>query len=234
MGLVVFCQGLLNAADLTLAKPWKSETNFSYVSSNGNSKTASTSGKEDYLHKWSKTTMELIGGGQGAKDSGKVTAESYYASEKFDYALAVKDYAFEKGDWDRNKFSGINDRYQANVGFGRNLIKNQTDLLIGELGAGYVNEDRVNNPRNDFASGRAYTKFTHKLSATAEFDQDLEFIQSMKSSEDFRMNTETDLIATLTNHFSLKLSYKWQHVQKPPTGFGRNDTFTTISLVANY
>src|SRR5437660_9035253 len=37
------------------------------------------------------------------------------------------------------------------------------DKLIGELGAGYVVEDRINQKNNNFTSGRLYSKYTHDL-----------------------------------------------------------------------
>ncbi len=231
LGSVFFSTpGLLRAAE----KPWKNVTEFSLASTNGNSKASSISGKNSYLHNWSKIAMELIGGGYGAKSTGEVTAEKYFASEKLSYKLSDRNYAFERGAWDKDRFSGIKSRYDMTAGLGREVLKRPKDLLIAELGGGRLVEERYNQKTNSFGSGRAYSKYTHTISETASFSQDAEYLANFKNKDDFRVNTETALLAALSAHLSLKVSYLWKHVGEPPLGRVRNDTTTMIALVATY
>lgn len=218
----------------TATKPWKNESELSVVSSNGNTRSDSSSGKDTFTYKWTKTTMELIGGGMGARSNGQTIAEKYFASEKVSYSLSDRNYAFEKIAWDKDRFAGIKNRYDGTVGLGREIMKRPKDLLIAELGGGYTSEERYNQKRNSFNSGRAYSKYTRTLSDTANFSQDAEYIQNFENPDDFRAKTETALIAALSVHFSLKVAYLWKHVGTPPAGFGRNDTTTSVSLIATY
>ena len=215
-------------------KHWKNSTELSVVSQNGNTKSSTTSGKNTFNYDRSKTGVEIIGGGMGSKSKGQTTAEKYFASEKVSYKLSDRNYVFEKVAWDKDRFAGIRNRYDSSVGLGRELMKSDKNLWIAELGGGYVSEERVNAPRNDFGSGRAYSKYTRTLSPTSNFSQDAEYLANFEDKDDFRVTTETALTATLSTHLALKLSYQWKHVGKPPLGFSRNDTTTTVALVANY
>src|SRR5207302_726907 len=132
---------------------WKDAAELSIVSANGNTRSATSSGKNTFGYDWTKTNLELIAGGLGSKSNGEVTGEKNFSSEKLSYKFTERNYVFEKGGWDKDRF---------------------------------------------------------------------------------RVNTESALIAALNAHFSLKASYAWKHVGKPPLGFGRNDTLTSMALLANY
>lgn len=222
--------GFVQAAD----KPWKNVTEGSLVSTNGNSKASTASGKNTFDYKWTKTSLELIGGALGSKSKGENIAEKYFASEKVSYKLSDRNYAFERYGWDKDRFAGIKSRHDMTAGLGREFIKTQRNTLIGEIGAGRIVEERYRQKTNSFGSGRAYSKYSYQISETASFSQDAEYLANFKDSDDFRVKTETALLAALSVHLSLKVSYLWNHVGKPPLGRVRNDTTTGISLVATY
>lgn len=222
------------AGSFAADKPWKNATEFSYLSTNGNSRGSTLSGKNTYDYNWSKTSLEVIGGGLGSSSNGQSTAEKYFASEKTTYKVSDRNYLYERGAWDKDRFSGIKNREDMNAGLGREFLKLSKDLLIGEFGAGEIIEERYDTPTNKFGTSRVYSKYTHTISDTASFSQDAEYLYNFKDKEDFRVNTESDLLAVLTKHMSLKLSYVWKYVGKPPLGFGRSDTTTAVALVATY
>jgi putative salt-induced outer membrane protein len=224
------------ADDTAPPKAWKDTGELSVVSTNGNSKATTTSAKDTFNYNWSKATLELVGGGLGSSSGNQVTAEQYNASEKVTYPLTEnkKNYVYEKGGWDKNRFAGYRNRWDGSGGYGREILALSSDTLVGEIGEGYVNEERIDAPRNDFASTRAYAKFTQILSATAQFTQDAEYIHDDSDRKDYRLNTETALIASLSTHLALKASYKWNRVGQPPMGIGKDDTTTSVALVVNY
>lgn len=215
-------------------KPWKNVAEGSMVSTNGNSKAFTASGKNTFEYKWPKTTMEIIGGGLGSKSKGENIAEKYFASEKISYKLSDRNYTFEKYGWDKDRFAGIKSRHDMAAGLGREIVKKERHTLVGEIGGGRVVEERYNQRTNSFGSGRAYSKYSFKMSETATFTQDVEYQANFKNKDDFRVNTDTSLLAALSAHLSLKVSYVWNHVGVPPVGRVRNDTTTSISLVATY
>jgi putative salt-induced outer membrane protein len=209
-------------------------TEASFVSAKGNTEASTLGAKEDFSYTIKKTLLDLEGGALKSTNKGTTTGESYYAGEKISYKLSDRNYAYEKYRWDKDRFAGYTSRHDASVGVGRELIKKPKDLWIGEIGGGYINEQRVNAPVNDFATGRAYTKYTRTITETSNFSQDAEYLQNFKNPDDFRSKTETSITAAISTHFSLKMSYVWKHVGSPPAGFKRNDTIATMGLVATY
>jgi len=232
--------GSLGAADdaviasTAAARRWKDGAEVSVVSTNGNSKTTTTSIKNTFTYAWTKTALELIGGGLGASSGNQVTAEQYNASEKVIRTLEGKNYVFEKGGWNKDRFAGIRDRFDANLGLGRYLLDRPANTLNTEIGPGYVNEDRIDAPRNEFASGRVYAHYVHIFNASTRFSQDAEYIADFQDGRDYRLNTESALIAALTTHLSLKTSYVWHRVNEPPPAAGKDDTITSVALLINY
>lgn len=231
--LALSCAAFLRAEDAP-KKPWKNATELSVVSANGNTKSESTSGKNTFTYDWTKTTLELIGGGLGARSDGHTIAERYFASEKVSYKVTDRNYVFEKFAWDKDRFSGIRNRYDAGLGVGREIMKDAFNLLIGEVGGGFIQEERIGEDDEEFAVGRSYAKYVRTLSATSNFSQDAEYVHNFEDPDDFRVKTETAVTAAINTAMSLKLSYVWKHVGVPPAGFGRNDTITTVALVATY
>lgn len=216
------------------AKPWKNSTEASVASTNGNSKTTTTSLKNTFGYKWTRTGLEIIGGGFGSSSRDTVTAEQYFANEKITYNITERNYVYEKLGWDKNRFAGIRNRWDGSGGVGRLLLDFPNDQLNTELGGGYINEERIGAPRNDFASGRAYLKYVHKFTGVSSFSQDAEYLHSFKDHNDYRVNTESALIAALSAHFSLKTSFVWNHVNNPVTGTIRDDTKVLAGLIVNY
>ncbi|UPT72799.1 MAG: DUF481 domain-containing protein [Elusimicrobiota bacterium] len=226
---------LLVLAVPAAAKPWKNALELSFVSANGNSKTQTTSAKDSFSYDFDALTrLELEGGGLGARSDGRVTAEQYFAQEKLSRKVTDRNYVFEKYRWDRNLFAGILHRHDFSVGFGRELWKTPKDLLIGELAPGYLNEERLGDKRLSFASARAYAKYERSLSETAKFSQDAEYVLSLADARDARMNTETALVAALTTSLSVKNSFVWRHMSRPPAGKRKDDTILSVALIASF
>lgn len=226
-------QAPLRAEDAP-AKKWKDKAELSVVSTNGNSKATSTSAKNIFNYQWTQTMLEVTAGALGTESEGRVTAEQYDAGEKATWNFSKLNYLYERFGWDKNRFAGIRNRYDLSGGLGRELLNFPKDKLIAELGAGYINEERTDSPRNDFASGRGFAKYDRVITETASFSQDFEYLANFEDNEDYRLKTETALVASISTHVSLKASYVWKRLNKPARGFGKDDTLTAVALIVNY
>lgn len=222
------------AASTETTRAWKDTGEFSIVSANGNSRTTTTSAKETFDYNWTKTLLELGGSGLGSSSGNQVTSEQYSAGEKVRHALIGDNFVLEQFRWDKNRFAGLQSQYSASGGLGRTLFIFPKDKLTSELGGGYTFVEHTDGTHDDFPSGRVYAKYVHSLSATASFTQDAEYLHNFDDFKDYRLNTETALISSLTTHLSLKASYTWKRVAEPPAGFGKDDTITSVALLVNY
>ena len=59
-------------------------------------------------------------------------------------------------------------------------------------------------------------------------------MQSLKDHRDNRLATETAVNTQLTSVFSLKTSFVWKHVGQPPPNAVKDDTLTSVALIANF
>ena len=215
-------------------KPWKNTAELSYVSTTGNSTSLTVAAKNLFSYAWNRMALELAAGALGSSSTALVTAEQYNASQKIIFNIAQKDYVYERFGWDRNRFAGIAHRYDISGGYGRTLMSGPRNTLIAELGAGYINEQRIASPRNAFASARAYAKYAHNLTDTAQASQDAEYLANLEDTQGYRINTESALLFTISSHMSLKVSYIWNRVNQPVPGFKKDDTTTSVALIVNY
>ncbi len=232
--LLVLFPALSLRAEEAPVKKWKEKAQVTYLSANGNTKSTTIGASNEFRYDWTRLAFELNAGALGSQSRNVVLAEQYFANEKLQWKLDDRNYAFEKVGWDKNRFAGVANRIDSSLGLGRELVKTPRQSLLLELGGGYVNEQRVRSPRVDFGSGRAYSKYLWNVSDTSVFSQDAEYLHNMEDGDDFRVNTETALTASVSTHVSLKVSYVWKHVALPPPGFGKNDTLTAAALIFNY
>lgn len=233
--LALFAFALPAAAADAPAKRWKGTAEFSFVSTNGNSKAQTTSAKGGFGYDFTDIMkLEMEGGGLGSRSEGVVTAEQYYASEKISRKVDDRNYIFEKYRWDRDRFKRIAHRHDLSAGAGREFWKTDKDLLIAEAAPGYINEERINEKRKTYAASRFYAKYTRELAAGSRFTQDAEWVQSLADNRDKLIATETTVSAALTTSLALKNSFVWKHNSRPPQGARKDDTIVSVALVATF
>jgi len=225
---------LPSSASAREKRPWKDTAEVSIVSTNGNSKTLTTAAKNLFDYAWAKAALELAAGGLGSRNQDVVTAEKYSAHEKLSFKFSGKNYFFERFGWTRNRFAGFWHRWDMNLGAGREFLGLERHTLNGEAGFGYVAEERIIAEDQRFGSGRLYSKYGFRISETAKFFQDAEYSHNFKDPENYRIDTETALVASINSVFSIKLSYVWNRVGKPSPGFARDDSTTSVGLIANF
>src|SRR5947209_3735532 len=104
-------------------QPWKDTGEVSLLSTTGNSRTTTTSVKNEFAYTWATNTLlDLTIGGTGSSSGSTVTNEQYNAGEKVEQKLTDKVFAFERLQWDKNRFAGIRNRYDFSSGLGRVLL----------------------------------------------------------------------------------------------------------------
>jgi putative salt-induced outer membrane protein len=233
--LLIAAVSLARAEDAKPAKPWKGSAELSFVTANGNTRSTTFSNKDRFEYNKDAWLAEIEAGGLRGTSKQQLIAEQYFASEKTGYNWSPQDYVFERFRWDKDRFAGVNNRFDASVGVGRKLIDNPSDKWLAEIGSGFVWEERLpGQPRNDYASGRAYSRYEHALSATSSFSQDALYVHSFDRPRDYRVKTETAVTAAINSTFSLKTSFVWKRVGLPPPGFIKDDTIMSAAIIVSF
>ncbi len=175
------------------------------------------------------------------KSEGVQNANSQLARIRADYPLVGWLSAYVLAGYERNRFAGIDRRLDEGVGLAANLLRSEKTELDLEVGVGLVQQRLFPDPALDatvsdnFASGRTAGRFKYLLTKTAWFQQTLEFLPNLEHSSDYRINSETAIVAALSAHLGLKAGYLIKYNHLPPSpDLARTDRFLTTSLQITY
>jgi len=237
LGLALFAPATL-AADEAEEKAWSDEAEFSYVTTGGNADVQTLSAKnrykidfaDDYTFLWK---LEALKG----ETDGVLTAERYATDLRLEYAF---DHAYIYGNagWLQDTFAGLDRRAHRGVGGGYKFLDGPTAFLKAEAGVNDVREsytDSAMNPDRHSTEGRLFGEYTYAFTKKNRFSQSLELLRDLSDSTRYRANSETALIAALTDRFSIKLSYELRYNHRPvPETLRRTDRVLSTALVANF
>lgn len=163
-----------------------------------------------------------------------VTAKSFAYAGRAERSINARVSAFGEYAFFRDRFAGIDDRNSVLGGVSLKAVTSERQTLGIDLGAGYLNEHRVVKPDVSNAVYTFGSAYALKLSSTADLKDDLLFLGSAKTADDWRLAHTIALTARVTDVVSLKVSNTVRYVNVPPVGFKTTDTTTAVALVAKF
>jgi putative salt-induced outer membrane protein len=189
---------------------------------------------------------QTLGVVYGSTDGDK-TAENYRLQTRLDRHLSGKVFLFGLLGWDRNTFGGVSRRFEETAGLAFKPLSRPKDELDVELGLSVFQQRNTvavaGTFDDNYLAGRLAGLYKHSFSKTAIFNQSLELIPDFDVSKDFRLNSETALVAPVSTNFGLKLSYVIRFDNLPglkpapnPTNelFAKTDRFLTAGITLSY
>ena len=217
-------------------KAWSDQAELSFVKTTGNTDTTSLSGKNRVSYRFlPRATGTWTIGGLYSEDRGVTTAEKYATELRLDYLYTERAYAYALAGWNKDRFSGIDQRYYGGVGVGYKVLDGPKHFLAGEAGLNYTEENYTDNTDSGFLTGRAFGKYEYAITKKNRLSQSAEYLYDFSDSSHFKVNAETAVLAALTDTFSLKAAYNVRYDHKPvPADLKNTDTALTVALVANF
>jgi len=227
---------LVVAAEPAPEKPWSDEAELSYVETGGNSEVKTLSVKN--LLK-GKLTEALTGSWKIAalrgETAGVLTAERYLMELRLDYPFTPQLYGFGTLGWSKDEFAGIESSAYIGPGIGYKFLTGPRHVLAAETGFQYTNEQYTNATESERIDGRLFGSYTFAFSEKNKFVQTLEYLHDFDDSDNYRINTETALVTTLTSLFSFKVSYTIRYDHQPvPSTLDTTDTTLSAALLATF
>ena len=148
------------------------------------------------------------------RSEGKQNANSQLLRARADYSLAARVAVYGFAGYERNRFAGIAHRIDEGIG-----LAAAVDLTVGD----------------NFVSGRLAARFKHLFSKVAYFQQALEFLPNLETTRDYRINSESALVAPISRHFGLKAAYLIRYNHAPPSpALARTDRLLTSGVQVTY
>lgn len=214
-------------------------------------------------HRASNTRTERVAVGERPDDVeifereiSTVTAERLFARTKYDRELTRRFYLFAAGGWERNRFSGIENRAFIAAGVGNIWLDSAQSFWRTDYGYARIRQAAsVSIPGREegFPALRTTSTFWTKLSRAIRFDNHTILDFNLTTKEDFRLDMTNAVEFRLVGKVALKVSLELLYAndrsvavafRQLPTGelTGERvlvrvkglDTFTMVALVLDF
>ncbi len=209
---------------------WDNATEFSYVATAGNASSNTLGLKSTLTGSGGDGTFKLEVGGirassnfttrtaMGTADSFVINEETrteqsaanYFARSRYNRELGGA-FAFGGAGWERNTFSGVNNRFSVVAGLGRTWVEGDTGLFKTDLGATYtVQKDVEPNPlvSDGFVGLRATIEALRALTATTDLATTLVLDENLNNTDNFRLDWIASIAVALMEGLAFKTSYQ--------------------------
>jgi putative salt-induced outer membrane protein YdiY len=254
---------------------WGDAAELAYVATSGNSELSTLGFKNTLTRTWEDALLEVKAGGIRSEsttvthvvysagppvdiredESTDLTGESYFLNGKYTRNITKAFYWFGFGGWERNRFSGIENRTILAAGVG-NIWKDTEDLKWRtDYSLTYTDEEDVVEPPafdGTYAGVRVSSTYQQKFGSVTLFGDDFIFDADVDDSSNWRGEMTNWVSVTMSAHLALKVSLKWLYDNEPaeaaaadPLGLlppgtvafyelDKLDTVFTTSLVVKY
>jgi putative salt-induced outer membrane protein YdiY len=259
-------------------KGWTDSAELSFVLTNGNSESKTLGFKNKLANAWERSSFEVNALAVRADSKSytrfalgstndysvrensttTVNAEVYALNGRYNHKITDRFFWYVGAGWDRNRPSGIDNRYMGVGGVGntwvdKEKVKFRTDYAVTVT----HQENVVDEPgfKKTFAGLRASWGYLHKFGASTVYTNDLIFDDNVQNSPDWRADMLNTLSVSMSKHLSLKVGLQWLYDNRPsfrsvdlldappPIGvktgtvsdeLDKLDTIFTTSLVINF
>ena len=165
------------------------------------------------------------------RTDGATTTSQWRTGVRGDIAVSSAGSAvFGLAGFDRNRFAGIERRFEEGVGIAFKLVTTERTKLELETGLSLTQQRSTLDVTDNFSAARSAALFQYNFRPTAYLLQTVEVLPNLEESEDLRVNTETALVAPLSRRLAIKISYVIRYDKLPEPGFEKTDRLLTSGL----
>ena len=211
---------------------------LSYVLTSGNSSSSSLGFKGDVTRRFTRQSIGFSAGGIRASSSPDVriavgtpsdfevqipeaepTAEAYYGRGRYDYKLSERLFYTLGAGWERNRFSGIENRWVIDTGVGYIVLNNARTSFRGAAGITYTSEDYTVSSGQDgsFIGARVGWDFRQQLFSATTFSHSFIGDQSFEDSAARRFDAQFGVHVAMNARLGLKVNWRILYNNLPPS-----------------
>jgi len=225
-------------AETTPAQSWSTAAELGAITTSGNTKGTSVTGKIDSkqeLEHWSNEyVLSAYFKEDEQKDSSGVarnekSAERYFVSGKGGYKLDQDNATlFVFGSYTDDAFGAYSKYSLVSLGYGDRLYQDDNKTLDAEIGPGYFSGRTSDDRTENGLMLRSAANFNWAFSDTASFKQTLSV---EVGSDNTRTAAESSISAKLNGKMQMKAAFLVQNDSDVPLGKKKTDTQTALTLV---
>lgn len=237
-------RAVLLACAVALATPVRAQTaaasathwqaDVGYVSATGNTDVTTMSAGNKITRTVRAWTFTQTGGYIYGRTKGSESANQLRLGLRADASFNSAVGAFLAAAYERNVYAGFNNRIDYLLGIQWRAVRSKTDSLTVDGGGVITQQEKTNGLREHNPAARTAINYKHLFDGKASLQHLAEVIPDVKAGQQYRYNSETALVAPLSEHMSMKLRYQTRFNSAPPTGFGTTDRIFTAGLQFSY
>jgi putative salt-induced outer membrane protein YdiY len=207
---------------------------FAFVGTTGNASTQTIGLNGTFIARPEKWVITNKASFVRNESESQLTAESFGYLFRAERALSPRVSTFGEYGYFRDEFAGVLHRNSLVGGISYKVIELPRHLFFTDAGLGYMNEKRAKGDDVSSATWSLGAGYKWKISATAEFTEDIRMTGLFADGNDWRVYQAAAVTAQLTKTFSLKVSNTIRYAHAPVPGFKNTDTQTSVALVAKF
>lgn len=231
--IFVLCFIILSSPALA---QFKTESEAGVVITGGNAKTQSYNVQNKSEYSAAMNVYKITGSYLAAKQRDVESAEKWNLGLRYERELSSKVNGFVSQSVDGDKFAGILQRYNSDLGAKYYLQKSENGMIwFVEVGYRFTRQHSTNDVTDDYQKGRLYTEIERQWALTTSTKFWVEYLPNFTFSEGWLLNAEASVSSALSSIFSVKTAYLVNYNNSPSVSTaGRTDTTFTTSLVARF
>jgi putative salt-induced outer membrane protein YdiY len=164
----------------------------------------------------------------------KVQTSLWTAGLRDEYKFTPHVGLYALGEFDRNTFAGIERRFEEGIGAGITAVDTRRNHLEFAFGSSYIEQRAISDSANHSAALHTSGLYKYSFKKEAYVQEFIEGIPNLQTHQDYRVNSQTDIIAPLSKHLALKLGYSIRYSNLPPPGFKTTDRLITSDLQVSF
>jgi len=233
--LVVALVAVATAARAQDAKPTTSFTgSLGYVGASGNTNLTTLSVGDKIAHTDGRWTLTQVAAYVYGETDSKESANQLAVSGRADFAFQPRLALFAGVSYERNPFAGFNARTDEMAGLRWKAVAAPSDTLNLDAGGVLTQQTDVSGASQSYPSARLAASYKHVFSKSAYFQQLAEYVPNLQTSGAYRVNTESSVVAPVSAHIGVKMSYAIQYNSRPPVNFGSTDRLLTAGVQVTF
>lgn len=202
------------------------------VVARGNTETETGNVGLSLIYEQERWTNESTFSAVYARDDGETNNSRWVVTNKTDYALSEVSYLLGVLRYDRDRFASFRYQSTVSIGYGRRLVKTDTQRLKAEIGPGFrFAESRDTGETENELILRGFLDYRWLISETAELTN--RFLVESGSDNTFLENA-LGLTVAINSRVSMKAGFAVRHNTDVDPGRKKTDTLSTVNLVYNF
>jgi len=212
---------------------WSGVGELGFVTTSGNTDSTALNFSLEFIRTTENWRYRFAGTGLMTSEDGDKDNERYQAEAQADRKLGEKGYLFGVYRYDADKFGTYDPSQTFTVGYGRELMKSETHVLIGEIGVGYRKlKERVSGESDSDAILRLLLDDSWQVFKTTMWTNRL-LIETGSNNTFTQWNT--GLSVAMNAKLAVKLGFELRNNSDiPPGDSDKTDTITSVNLVYNF